>query len=321
MSWTILFLMGLALMVLLEFKTSRPDGQLVRSIHPYRQLMPFVMKGRNESAFYYEADVPAEPILDYIDRGKKDHGFSFVHCSVAALGATLAKHPRLNQFISGRRLYRRNGGYLTFSMKRKKLDNTSKIAVVKMRLSPEETFREFCERVDAKITVERSNTETQADKEYKVYRSLPRPLLNLGVWLWKTLDYYNLLPGFLMESDGMYTSVFVANLGSFKSEGGWHHLYEWGNCPIFIVLGMTRERVVLEGGVPVSRKFIPIRITLDERIDDGMTAQAGVETFRRIMSNPDRYLGSLAPDAPRFGFASPTVLDAMASPAKETEGA
>ena len=36
-------------LLLLEFKTRRPDGTLLENLHPYRRLMQFVMPGRTES--------------------------------------------------------------------------------------------------------------------------------------------------------------------------------------------------------------------------------------------------------------------------------
>ena len=82
------------------------------------------------------------------------------------------------------------------------------------------------------------------------------------------------------------------------------------------MLGRVKDRVVIEDGVPVTRQFIPLRITFDERVDDGLTAQAGAETFGRIMRDPDRYLGSLDPDAPPFAFAAPLKSVDAASPAE-----
>ena len=38
--------------------------------------------------------------------------------------------------------------------------------------------------------------------------------------LLRVLDYFNLLPAFFIEGDGMYTSIFVANLGSVGMDPG-----------------------------------------------------------------------------------------------------
>ena len=47
------------------------------------------------------------------------------------------------------------------------------------------------------------------------------------------LDSVNLLPGSFIHPDPMYASMFIANLGSVKLESAFHHLYEYGNIPLF----------------------------------------------------------------------------------------
>ena len=66
------------------------------------------------------------------------------------------------------------------------------------------------------------------------------------------LDHFNLLPAFFIQDDPLYISVFVANLGSLKMGAAYHHLYEYGNCPLFLVLGQVEDRPgVVEGRVEV----------------------------------------------------------------------
>ena len=36
---------------------NRPDGELVRDLPPTKQIMPYIMRGRNESAFYFEQQI------------------------------------------------------------------------------------------------------------------------------------------------------------------------------------------------------------------------------------------------------------------------
>ena len=66
---TMALLAALTLWVLLESKTSRSDGKLVRT-HPYRRMMHFIMPSRGASVVYYESLVPAEPLLAYLERSR-----------------------------------------------------------------------------------------------------------------------------------------------------------------------------------------------------------------------------------------------------------
>jgi len=271
----------------LDARTKRHDGIHLKQSHPYRKLMPFVMRTRNESLVYFDLDIPAAPLLEFL---KKNHDFGMTQCVVGALAQTLQKNPSANRFISGKRLYQRKKIVISFSMKREKLGTKSKIAVVRQTIDPEDRFRDICQKIASHIQRERSDTKTYADKEYNLLTSLPRFALRIGVWFVQTLDEYNLLPASFIENDGMYCSVFVANLGSLRMRPGYHHLYEWGNCPIFITVGSIEERIVAQQGQAIAQSSLPIRGAFDERINDGLGMRDAIETLKTILSDPQHYL-------------------------------
>jgi hypothetical protein len=280
--------------ILLHAKTSRPDGVLVRGLHPYRRMLAFLSVTRNESVVYFDAYVEAGRLLDYIARARAPSEVDITHCVVAACATALRENPRMNQFVAGRRLYARHGRFITFSMKRKRMMKEAKVSAVKIEARDGESFGELCARMNAQIGVERSDAETYTDKELGLLGRLPRPLLGFVVWLARRLDYYNLLPGGFLRGDPMYTSVFVANLGSLGMGAAYHHLYEWGNCPIFVVVGEVEERPVVADGAVVPRKTLHLRFAYDERIDDGLTARDGIRSMVRVLEDPFRELGGVA---------------------------
>ncbi len=283
----------LAALVLAELKTSRPDGTPVGRVHPYRRLMPFVMRSRNESICYYDDLVPADRLLEYVARVRERFEVDVTHCLVAAAAVAFGTCPTMNRFVAGRRLYQRRRIDVTFSMKRKALDREAKLSAVKIEVRPGETFRDLCGRIDRAIGVERSGETTYADREFALFHRLPRAVLDAAVLLFRWLDRRNLLPGGFIEGDGMYTSVFVANLGSLGMGPAYHHLYEWGTCPLFLMAGRIEERPVVEGGAVVARRVLPLRWSYDERIDDGLNSRFGMEAVRKALEDPFTYLGCL----------------------------
>ena len=288
----------------LNMKTSRCDGVPLGRVHPYRRLMSYIMRTRTESVVYFDDYILAENLIEYVKQAKEKFGADISHCTVAACGIAIASNPTMNQFVSGRRLYQRKGVWLSFSMKRKAMDKKSKIAVVKKELRPDETFRQFVERINDEIDVQRSDKKTYADKEYDLFTLIPRPALNWAVSLFRWLDYHNILPGSFIHSDGMYASMFIANLGSLKMGAGYHHLYEWGNCPLFGMVGQLQDRPWVVDGEVVPRKVLHMRYSYDERIDDGLSARFGIDLARRILENPFEEFGCLADDgsdAPPLG--------------------
>lgn len=294
MSW--FFGLLLVAWVLLTLKKSRPDGTFV-GVHPYRRLMFFIMPGRNESVVYFDREFRAEPLLAYLEKAKEAFGGNMTHATVAAINIGMGENPAMNQFIVGRRMYARKGRHITFSMKRQKLNKKAKLAVVKLGMKDGESFRELTERINGKINVERSGKRTRADKEFDLFNALPRPILWFADHAIYWLDYYGLLPfNAFVKDDAMHTSAVIANLGSLGMGPGYHHLYEYGTCPLFMMVGKIEEKPVIEDGKIVIGKVMHIRFSYDERIADGFTAHFGIESVARVLSDPDRWLGCIAAD-------------------------
>lgn len=293
--WVVLGVALLAAWVALEFRTGRPDGDLLRT-HPIRRLMFYIMPTRTESVVYFDSAVDATALQAYLDAAHAKFGAHVTHALVGAVAVGLAENPAMNKFVAGKRLYQRRGRWITFSMKRKKLDRAAKLGVVKLAMIDGETFEQLCKRIDTHVAEERSGRPTSADREYDLFTLLPRPLLHQAQKLLRAVDHFGLLPGWFIDGDGMYASVFLANLGSLDMAPGYHHLFEWGNCPLFVMVGAIEQRAVVVDGQVVARPILPIRYTYDERIDDGLNARFGIEAVKRVLEDPFHELGCLADD-------------------------
>ncbi len=296
MFWLIAAAVFVALLTLLTLRKARPDGTLAADLHNYRRMMPYIMPTRNESIVFYDEWASAEPIERYLAAVRPRFHADFTHCTVAAIAHGLKCNPTMNRFVAGRRIYARRGNWITFAVKRQKLNRAARLAAVKREVPEDQSFFALCEALRADINVERSDAVTYTDREVGLLTRVPRPILRVGVGLLRLLDYHGLLPWDFIKNDAMYTSVFCANLGSVGMKAGYHHLYEWGNCPLFIVFGRVEERVVVVDGAPVVRRVIPIRFSFDERIDDGLNAGHGIKAVIDALENPFELLGCVDPD-------------------------
>lgn len=278
MSW-LWMLAPLVLWVLIHLKTSRSDGDLIKKIHPYRRLMPMVMRSKAEAVVYFELELPAAPIRSRLEKT----GVSLTALLVQAIGETLHRHPELNRFVSGPRLYQRKEVVLSFSVKRNRSDKGSKVSVVKevipQALSPAQAEA----LLSGRLKEERSDKQTAADKEFNLLLMIPTMLLDTVICLIMWLDKRNLAPSALTEPDGMFASAFIANLGSIGLDPVHHHLFEWGNCPLFLAVGKyVTKPVVVEGSI-VAQECLPIKITFDERVNDGLNSRIALQTFEQIL--------------------------------------
>ncbi|MCK4813654.1 MAG: hypothetical protein KAT14_06930, partial [Candidatus Marinimicrobia bacterium] len=70
----------------------------------------------------------------------------------------------------------------------------------------------------------------------------------------------------------------------------YHHLYEFGDTSIFFVIaGLIKKAVVdQETGEIKIKTVVPMRITVDERISDGVYFNNAFELFNSFIQDPTK---------------------------------
>ena len=272
----------------------RPDGDLVRTETPVRSILPYVMRTRNESAIYHEQtyDIAhARPWLREMNRARPDKlPASLFHLCVYAFAQGLHRRPEINRFVSGGRLYRRKGVFISFAAK-KAFKDDAPLVTIKLPFPEIERFEDTVDRINDAIMEGRGPRSSMVDKELALAMALPGWLLSLVMRTLRWLDSINLKPAFMIESDPLYTSLFVANLGSVGLDRTYHHLYEEGTGSVFGALGVPRKEFVLDRhGKPQARELLDSRWTLDERVADGFYCSASLKFARRIVENPAEHI-------------------------------
>ena len=266
---------------------TRPDGFRAKDVPPFRRIMPFIMRTRNESAVYFEQEISLDRATDFLDEVSERTGrrATFFHLFLWAAVRTLAARPRLNRFVMGGQVWQRDGIWLSYSAKKSLVDGAP-IVVVKRKFAPDITFEGLLDQVFADLERGRSDEKSHVDKELSLFLRLPGWMLSAGVSLLRLLDDWNLLPASYIDNDPLYASMFVANLGSVRLDSAYHHLYEYGTIPIFAALGRFREVPAVVDGALVSRRVCSIKYSLDERIEDGLYCAAGLEILKRVLEDP-----------------------------------
>lgn len=270
---------------------SRPDGELVRDEAPVRLVMPYLMKGRNESVIYHRQLIDITRTRDWLrayNRAGPRLPASMFVLLMWHLGRGLHRWPQLNRFVSGGRLYQRNHVTLSFAAK-KKLNRQAPFVAVKIECPPDDSLGDHTRRAVEAVQEARSAAGTFVEKELELAMRLPHPLRRLLLGCIATLDRFNALPSVAIRRDPMFTSVFLAHLGSIGLDNTYHHLYEYGTCSIFGVVGAHRRVSDASG---TTRYMLELRWTLDERIIDGFNAGVAMRELRRGFENPESRLGA-----------------------------
>lgn len=286
----------------------RSDGQLLRGLSPERRIMPYLMPSRNESVVFHEQTYDIGKTRRWLrdfNRASPPQTATMFHLFLWACGQGLNLYPAMNRFVLGRRIYQRRGVQVSFAAK-KEFSATAPLVTVKKPFEPNEPFAGAVKDMNDRIGEGRTSDGRQVDKELRLALFLPGLILRFVLWALRGLDRLNLMPRKMIESDPMYASLFVANLGSVGLDNTFHHLYEYGTVSIFAVMGTQKKAVALSrDGSPEVREVLQIRWTLDERIIDGMYAGESMRLVQKIMEDPERYLGKAeevaAGSNPEFG--------------------
>ena len=268
----------------------RFDGTAVPNVHPVRRIMPFIMPTKNGAFVLFEHDIPTAPLIPFLADANRDRPadrpITMFHCVLRAIGIALNEFPRLNRYVSGSRLYARKSVWLAFSAKQR-LERDAPLFTAKVEVLPDEPLGAFVDRILSVLGDGRSGKESHADREIKGFLKLPGPVLRAAVKMQRVLDGWNLLPSSLLADDPLYASAFIANLGSVGLDAAFHHLYEYGTIPIFVVVGAYRRvAVVEEDGRIVAQRVATLKYTYDERVEDGFYCARAVSRMKELIEHP-----------------------------------
>ena len=161
--------------------------------------------------------------------------------------------------------------------------------MIKLHLTQTDTSREVYEKFD-KVCEEVKNTplDSSFDNVAGMLASIPGLLLKFVVWLLKVMDYFGLLPRFLLEVSPFHASVIFTSMGSLGIPPILHHLYDFGNLPVFVAFGRKYRRMELNAdGEPVTRRYVDFVLNCDERTVDGFYYATVMKYFHKLLRNPE----------------------------------
>ncbi|MEK6612084.1 MAG: 2-oxo acid dehydrogenase subunit E2 [Gemmatimonadota bacterium] len=286
----------------------RHDGDLVRGETPMRRIMPYLMPSRNGSIVLNDSVFQIQDTriwLKAYNRAHEEHATLF-HLLAYAAAQALHERPELNRFVSGGRVYQRRGVQVSFVVK-KELKDEGQSTTVKLNVIHGEPFRVFADRL-AKAIREAQDTDRAVDRETALIMQLPGFLVRGLVALARGLDRWNLFPRFMTEPDPMFSSIFLANLGSAGISDAYHHLYEYGTVSIFGAMSAPCRMPFVEDDNVVVRPGLRVRWSFDERIHDAFYSARSLNLVRRIVEAPLKHLGAPEGD-PAFSVAGSRLPD------------
>ena len=280
-----------------KHRKDRRDGYFLKKLDPYFAIIPFIMRTRNDASNYFKAEIEITKAADYIRRLRAE-GLSrlgFLHLFVAAYVRMLSQCPQLNRFTSGRRIYARRDIVFVMSVKK---DMTAEAGdtSIKVRFEPTDTIYEVYEKIEAEIQkVKSQEVISKTDAAAQALMKTPRFLLQAVVRILEVMDYFGILPEKLMEASPFHGSIIVTSMASLGIPPIYHHLYNFGNLPVFVSFGAKRRAYELtRDGTAAERNYMDFAVVTDERICDGFNYAKGFRYLKSYIREPESL--SVRPD-------------------------
>lgn len=265
---------------------TRPDGERIRDLSRMRKFMPFISPRRNDALVLYQTEIELDAANAFLDelnsRRPDDSQATLFHLYLRAASLAIRERPGVNRFVAGSRLWQRNHVAITFSAKQELLDGAPMVTV--KRIFPEgESLEEMIDSILGNLRARRQGRENRSDKEMKLALEMPPFVVKAGLWLLEKANHWNLLTRQMIDDDPLFSSLFIANLGSVGLAAGYHHLWEYGTCSMFGVIGGFRKRA---DGVQIMN----VNYSYDERVEDGMYAGIAMDRLKEKLENPEKLL-------------------------------
>ena len=268
----------------------RPDGYRLRSLQPLSKVSPYIMPNRSGASVYFHESIEITEAENYIRKKRNQglKGFGMMHLLLAAYVRVISQRPQANRFLSGQRIYSHDEDIVVLLTIKREMSLEAEETIVKMHFTPTDTADDIYYKLQKLIDENRdANPDSGFDNTAKLLNFVPGLLLKNAIWFLKLLDYFGLLPKKLIEVSPFHGSMFITSMGSLGVAPVFHHLYDFGNIPVFLSFGAKYKKTELKpDGTPVQRKYIDYNIVCDERICDGFYLASSFKLFKTYFRNP-----------------------------------
>ena len=255
------------------------------------KVMPFIMPMRCDACNTFAESLNITEAEKFVSEQiiSGNEGFSMLHVIVAAYVRTISQHPALNRFVSGQRIYARNDIQVVMTIK-KQMSIDSPDTCIKVHFEPTDTIFDIYEKFNNIVQENKESEEAGSsfDSVMGTLASLPRFILRFAVWALNKMDYYGLLPRGLLEVSPFHGSMIITSMGSLGIKPIYHHIYNFGNLPVFVSYGSKRRVTEVDAkGNICTKKLIDMKVVTDERICDGFQYAAAFKCWRKYIEHPE----------------------------------
>ncbi len=268
----------------------RYEGRRLRTLSPMSYVSPYIMVNRSGASNLIRDSIVLDDLKYYIANKRHEglKGFGAMYIFIAAYIRTVSQYPGINRFLSGQKIYARNKIQVVIDIK-KKMELNAQNTTIKIDFDPSDTIYDVYNRFTEAFEKNRVDDEVSSfDAAARAFNYIPGVFLKFVVWFLKLLDYFGLIPKFLINLSPFHGSMFITSMGSLGIPPIYHHLYDFGNIPLFLCIGNQRDELQLtKSGEVEEKKVLDFTVVTDERICDGHYFASALKYLKECIKNPN----------------------------------
>ncbi|MGC3977827.1 MAG: 2-oxo acid dehydrogenase subunit E2 [Paludibacteraceae bacterium] len=189
------------------------------------------------------------------------------------------------------KIFARN--YLNFSIiVKRNISDDGEETLIKPYFQPTDTLFDVARKISEQQEIhQKSGKLNNSDKLSRLFGYIPDFVMRIVVLILLWMDKVGLLPRLIEQASPWHCSIFLTNIGSIGVESIYHHLYEFGNCSLFVAMGKKSQRhSVNKAGEISTYKSIMLKFVMDERICDGYYYASSMRMLNKILKDPEQLL-------------------------------
>ncbi len=273
----------------------RPDAELVKTTK-FHEFEFLIMRKKTDSEIHFKTQIDLTHTFKFLkeynkNRDDKDKLTLFqIYLTAAVRAVTL--RPKINRFVSGRRLWQRNQIILSFVVKKDKIEGGEEINAM-IEFDPFDNLETVQKTVTSKLYEARYG-ENQNEKDVKFWGAFPRFFINFIFWLLRWTDEHNMPIYSLTKDIPMWSTAFLAHLGSINIDAVYHHLFGLGTTGVLVTIGkIHKAQVINEETEDIDiRDVMELKICIDDRITPGSYSGPTIDLLKELIEHPEPLLES-----------------------------
>ncbi|WP_127716539.1 2-oxo acid dehydrogenase subunit E2 [Halobacteriovorax sp. HLS] len=253
----------------------------------FRKIAMGTWKTAKDPSVYGILEIDVTDTLLNLEEYSKLHDIKISpsHLVGKALAYCMKRRPEINGMIRGRRIWLRESVTLFYQVN---IPGDGADKVSKATLSgctvedaQEKTLKQIAQTLKEKAELVRKFKDKDIAKNLNTFKYIPwwfsHIYLNIASFL---LYGLNLNLSFLGLPRDPFGSVMITNVGSFGIDLAFAPLCPYTRVPLLLSVGAVSDKVLAVNGQPKIRKVLPIGVTFDHRLIDGVHASQMAKDFK-----------------------------------------